>query len=93
MASKDDMLFDDDIDEMDEPEQDDAENITSDKSKLDTRRRLEEYMEMKKLRELIDFQIKKTARKIPGGNKKLKLFFIQISQIVELNPLILVLYL
>ena len=55
MASKDDMLFDDDIDEMDEPEQDDAENITSDKSKLDTRRRLEEYMEMKKLRELIDF--------------------------------------
>ena len=55
MASKDSMLFDDDIDEMDDTEQEDTDNITSDKSKLDTRRRLEEYMEMKKLRELIDY--------------------------------------
>lgn len=52
MAKADDLILD--IDD-DENETDETEEVSSDKDKLTARRRLEEYMEMKKLRELTEF--------------------------------------
>ncbi|MEJ2141499.1 MAG: hypothetical protein P8Y24_03940 [Gammaproteobacteria bacterium] len=52
MAKADDLILD--IDDND-TETEDSEEISSDKDKLNARRRLEEYFEMKKLRELTDY--------------------------------------
>lgn len=52
MAKADDLILDTDDDNT---EAEETEEITSDKDKLNARRRLEEYMEMKKLRELTEF--------------------------------------
>lgn len=52
MAKADDLILD--IDD-DDTETEETEEITSDKDKLNARRRLEEYFEMKKLRELTEY--------------------------------------
>lgn len=52
MAKADDLIQD--IDD-DNSESEETEEISSDKDKLNARRRLEEYFEMKKLRELTDY--------------------------------------
>lgn len=48
-------MANDDIDTNDKNEMEETIDIKTDKNKLDARRRLEEYMEMKKLRELTEF--------------------------------------
>ncbi|MGD8525123.1 MAG: hypothetical protein PVJ63_02670 [Thioalkalispiraceae bacterium] len=53
MADENDDFLDDDSLELDNAE--DTFSINTSNQKLDARRRLEEYMEMKKLRELTEF--------------------------------------
>lgn len=47
--------FDESLDESMDDSDDTEVVVKPEKSKLDARRRLEEYMEMKKLRELTDY--------------------------------------
>lgn len=52
MAHDNDLLLNDDETETEEEEE---FQISTNREKIDARRRLEEYMEMKKLRELTEF--------------------------------------
>lgn len=51
MAHEDDLFLDENV----ETNNKDDYKITTDRDKIDARRRLEEYMEMKKLKEQIEF--------------------------------------
>lgn len=55
MANDKDVLIDETSNESDNTDLVNEVSEKSDKSKLDARRKLEEYMEMKKLRELTDY--------------------------------------
>ena len=55
MAKDKDVLVEEIINESDKAQFESEVNIRSDKYNLDARRKLEDYMEMKKLRELTDY--------------------------------------